>query len=177
MSEGVALFHLLDNGDGEVTLEDLPGTYHVQAAVQPTFHCWQGCSTTEAVSHQFAPVNAQEFVDGILRCKGQARAIDQVAIHSVPGLGWWLCAHSRTTEFSVARPPAAPAFVYARCSPANVICLSFCPGSEAVGCQAYSDDPDIYGGLPILVEDGHAFVEKTRFSQVTRKSLGCIRNI
>mmetsp|Transcript_38293 Transcript_38293/g.89993 ORF Transcript_38293/g.89993 Transcript_38293/m.89993 type:complete len:562 (-) Transcript_38293:124-1809(-) len=42
--EGVALFHLLDNGDGEVTLE--------------------------------------EFVDGILRCKGQARAIDQVALHA-----------------------------------------------------------------------------------------------
>ncbi|CAE7496790.1 Poc5 [Symbiodinium pilosum] len=44
LHEGVALFHLLDNGDGEVTLE--------------------------------------EFVDGILRCKGQARAIDQVAIHA-----------------------------------------------------------------------------------------------
>eukprot|EP00439_Symbiodinium_sp_Y106_P036829 s1369_g4.t1 len=37
--EGAALFHLLDNGDGEVTLE--------------------------------------EFIDGIMRCKGPARAIDQ----------------------------------------------------------------------------------------------------
>ncbi|CAK9060068.1 Voltage-dependent T-type calcium channel subunit alpha-1I (CaVT.3) (Voltage-gated calcium channel subunit alpha Cav3.3) [Durusdinium trenchii] len=42
--EGTALFHLLDNGDGEVTLE--------------------------------------EFIDGIMRCKGQARAIDQVALHA-----------------------------------------------------------------------------------------------
>ncbi|CAJ1436307.1 unnamed protein product [Effrenium voratum] len=42
--EGTALFHILDNGDGEVTLE--------------------------------------EFIDGILRCKGPARAIDQVAMHA-----------------------------------------------------------------------------------------------
>jgi len=42
--EGRALFHLLDNGDGEVTLE--------------------------------------EFIDGIMRCKGTARAIDQVAMHA-----------------------------------------------------------------------------------------------
>lgn len=42
--EGRALFHLLDNGDGEVTLE--------------------------------------EFIDGIMRCKGNARAIDQVAMHA-----------------------------------------------------------------------------------------------
>lgn len=41
--EGQALFHLIDNGDGEVTLE--------------------------------------EFIDGIMRCKGPARAIDQVALH------------------------------------------------------------------------------------------------
>ncbi|CAJ1370460.1 unnamed protein product [Effrenium voratum] len=43
VTDGAALFHLLDNGDGEVTLE--------------------------------------EFVDGILRCKGNARAIDQAAMH------------------------------------------------------------------------------------------------
>lgn len=42
--EGKALFHLLDNGDGEVTQE--------------------------------------EFISGILRCKGEARAIEQVAMHS-----------------------------------------------------------------------------------------------
>mmetsp|Transcript_30616 Transcript_30616/g.68802 ORF Transcript_30616/g.68802 Transcript_30616/m.68802 type:complete len:597 (-) Transcript_30616:125-1915(-) len=42
--EGTALFNILDNGDGEVTLE--------------------------------------EFIDGILRCKGPARAIDQVALHA-----------------------------------------------------------------------------------------------
>lgn len=42
--EGIALFHLLDNGDGEVTQE--------------------------------------EFISGILRCKGEARAIEQVAMHS-----------------------------------------------------------------------------------------------
>ncbi|CAK9084754.1 Ankyrin repeat domain-containing protein 17 [Durusdinium trenchii] len=42
--EGRALFHLIDNGDGEVTLD--------------------------------------EFIDGIMRCKGPARAIDQVALHS-----------------------------------------------------------------------------------------------
>lgn len=42
--EGRALFHLLDNGDGEVTLT--------------------------------------EFIDGIMRCKGNARAIDQVAMHA-----------------------------------------------------------------------------------------------
>jgi len=42
--EGAALFHILDNGDGEVTLE--------------------------------------EFIDGILRCKGPARAIDQVAMQA-----------------------------------------------------------------------------------------------
>mmetsp|Transcript_22864 Transcript_22864/g.52962 ORF Transcript_22864/g.52962 Transcript_22864/m.52962 type:complete len:100 (+) Transcript_22864:2-301(+) len=42
--ESRVLFHLLDNGDGEVTLE--------------------------------------EFIDGIMRCKGPARAIDQVAMHS-----------------------------------------------------------------------------------------------
>ncbi|CAJ1357163.1 unnamed protein product, partial [Effrenium voratum] len=41
--ESAALFHLLDNGDGEVTLD--------------------------------------EFIDGIMRCKGHARAIDQVAMH------------------------------------------------------------------------------------------------
>lgn len=42
--EGAALFHLLDNGDGEVTLD--------------------------------------EFIDGIMRCKGPGRAIDQVAMHA-----------------------------------------------------------------------------------------------
>lgn len=42
--EGAALFHILDNGDGEVTRE--------------------------------------EFIDGILRCKGPARAIDQVAMQA-----------------------------------------------------------------------------------------------
>ncbi|CAE7226035.1 Cacna1i [Symbiodinium sp. CCMP2592] len=42
--ESAALFHLLDNGDGEVTLD--------------------------------------EFIDGIMRCKGTARAIDQVAMHA-----------------------------------------------------------------------------------------------
>jgi len=42
--EGKALFHLLDNGDGEVTQD--------------------------------------EFISGILRCKGEARAIEQVAMHS-----------------------------------------------------------------------------------------------
>ncbi|CAK9003562.1 Voltage-dependent T-type calcium channel subunit alpha-1I [Durusdinium trenchii] len=42
--EGHALFHLLDNGDGEVTLE--------------------------------------EFIDGLMRCKGPARAIDAVALHA-----------------------------------------------------------------------------------------------
>ncbi|CAK9027574.1 unnamed protein product [Durusdinium trenchii] len=42
--EGTALFHILDNGDGEVTLE--------------------------------------EFIDGVLRCKGPARAIDQVAMQA-----------------------------------------------------------------------------------------------
>lgn len=42
--EGKALFHLLDNGDGEVTQE--------------------------------------EFISGILRCKGEARAIEQVAMHT-----------------------------------------------------------------------------------------------
>lgn len=42
--EGAALFHILDNGDGEVTLD--------------------------------------EFIDGILRCKGPARAIDQVAMQA-----------------------------------------------------------------------------------------------
>mmetsp|Transcript_53073 Transcript_53073/g.95805 ORF Transcript_53073/g.95805 Transcript_53073/m.95805 type:complete len:163 (+) Transcript_53073:3-491(+) len=42
--EGAALFHLLDNGDGQVTLE--------------------------------------EFISGIMRCKGPARAIDQLAMHA-----------------------------------------------------------------------------------------------
>eukprot|EP00435_Cladocopium_sp_Y103_P053906 s742_g17.t1 len=42
--EGAALFHILDNGDGEVTLD--------------------------------------EFINGILRCKGNARAIDQLAMHA-----------------------------------------------------------------------------------------------
>jgi len=42
--EGQTLFHLIDNGDGEVTLE--------------------------------------EFIDGIMRCKGPARAIDQVAMQA-----------------------------------------------------------------------------------------------
>jgi len=42
--EGTALFHILDNGDGEVTRE--------------------------------------EFIDGILRCKGPARAIDQLVMHA-----------------------------------------------------------------------------------------------
>ena len=42
--ESAALFHLLDNGDGEVTLA--------------------------------------EFIDGIMHCKGPARAIDQVAMHA-----------------------------------------------------------------------------------------------
>mmetsp|Transcript_66034 Transcript_66034/g.146682 ORF Transcript_66034/g.146682 Transcript_66034/m.146682 type:complete len:286 (+) Transcript_66034:263-1120(+) len=44
VQEGHALFHLLDNGDGEVTLD--------------------------------------EFIDGIMRCKGPARAIDTVALHA-----------------------------------------------------------------------------------------------
>ncbi|CAJ1329123.1 unnamed protein product [Effrenium voratum] len=42
--EGTALFHLLDNGDGEVTLD--------------------------------------EFIGGIMRCRGPARAIDQVALQA-----------------------------------------------------------------------------------------------
>ena len=42
--ESAALFHLMDNGDGEVTLD--------------------------------------EFIGGIMRCKGQARAIDQVAMRA-----------------------------------------------------------------------------------------------
>ncbi|CAL1169364.1 unnamed protein product [Cladocopium goreaui] len=42
--KSAALFHILDNGDGEVTLD--------------------------------------EFIDGIMRCKGPARAIDQVAMHA-----------------------------------------------------------------------------------------------
>ncbi|CAE7939276.1 TPC1B, partial [Symbiodinium sp. KB8] len=42
--EGAALFHLLDDGDGEITCE--------------------------------------EFIDGILRCHGPARAIDQLAMHA-----------------------------------------------------------------------------------------------
>ncbi|CAE7419918.1 unnamed protein product [Symbiodinium natans] len=42
VQEGAALFHLLDDGDGEVTLD--------------------------------------EFIDGIMRCKGPARAIDTVAL-------------------------------------------------------------------------------------------------
>lgn len=42
--EGTALFHILDNGDGEVTLD--------------------------------------EFINGILRCRGPARAIDQVAMRA-----------------------------------------------------------------------------------------------
>eukprot|EP00913_Durusdinium_trenchii_P009976 g9362.t1 len=44
VTETSALFHLLDDGDGQVTLD--------------------------------------EFIDGILKCKGPARAIDQVAMHS-----------------------------------------------------------------------------------------------
>jgi len=44
VTESAALFHILDNGDGEVTLE--------------------------------------EFIDGIMRCKGPARAIDQVAMRA-----------------------------------------------------------------------------------------------
>jgi len=44
VQEASTLFHLLDNGDGEVTLE--------------------------------------EFIDGIMRCKGPARAIDTVALHA-----------------------------------------------------------------------------------------------
>lgn len=42
VQESANLFHIIDNGDGEVTLE--------------------------------------EFIDGIMRCKGQARAVDQVAM-------------------------------------------------------------------------------------------------
>ena len=42
--ESAALFNLLDDGDGEVTME--------------------------------------EFIDGVMRCKGPARAIDQVAMHA-----------------------------------------------------------------------------------------------
>ncbi|CAE7252365.1 TPC1B [Symbiodinium natans] len=42
--EGAALFHVLDDGDGEITCE--------------------------------------EFIDGILRCHGPARAIDQLAMHA-----------------------------------------------------------------------------------------------
>jgi len=44
VSEGRALFHMIDNGDGQVTLD--------------------------------------EFIDGILRCRGPARALDQVAMQS-----------------------------------------------------------------------------------------------
>lgn len=45
MTESAALFHLIDNGDGEVTLD--------------------------------------EFIEGIMRCKGPARAIDQVAMRAM----------------------------------------------------------------------------------------------
>jgi len=45
VTESAALFHLIDNGDGEVTLD--------------------------------------EFIEGIMRCKGPARAIDQVAMRAL----------------------------------------------------------------------------------------------
>ncbi|CAE7329552.1 IRX7, partial [Symbiodinium necroappetens] len=45
VTESAALFHLIDNGDGEVTLD--------------------------------------EFIEGIMRCKGPARAIDQVAMRAM----------------------------------------------------------------------------------------------
>lgn len=44
VTEGAALFNMLDDGDGQVTLD--------------------------------------EFVDGILRCRGPARALDQVAMRA-----------------------------------------------------------------------------------------------
>ena len=44
LQESAALFHLLDDGDGEVTRE--------------------------------------EFINGIMHCKGEARAIDQVIMHA-----------------------------------------------------------------------------------------------
>eukprot|EP00913_Durusdinium_trenchii_P007652 g7189.t1 len=44
VTEGAALFNMIDNGDGQVTLD--------------------------------------EFVDGILRCRGPARALDQVAMRA-----------------------------------------------------------------------------------------------
>jgi len=44
VQESRALFHVLDNGDGEISLD--------------------------------------EFIDGVMRCKGPARAIDQVAMHA-----------------------------------------------------------------------------------------------
>mmetsp|Transcript_35909 Transcript_35909/g.73361 ORF Transcript_35909/g.73361 Transcript_35909/m.73361 type:complete len:114 (+) Transcript_35909:1372-1713(+) len=44
VKESAALFHLLDDGDGEVTRE--------------------------------------EFINGIMHCKGEARAIDQVIMHA-----------------------------------------------------------------------------------------------
>eukprot|EP00439_Symbiodinium_sp_Y106_P079826 s118_g18.t1 len=64
--ESAALFHLLDNGDGEVTLEEFI----------------EGIMRCKGQARAIDQVTLEEFIEGIMRCKGQARAIDQVAMRA-----------------------------------------------------------------------------------------------
>jgi len=71
VQESAALFNLLDNGDGMVTLE--------------------------------------EFINGIMRCKGPARAIDTFALHSdVKQLDAKLRALMRMNHLGQGEPPQKP---------------------------------------------------------------------
>eukprot|EP00913_Durusdinium_trenchii_P016669 g15668.t1 len=82
--EGAALFHILDDGDGECTLEETAmgggcmicrGGWICRSdgflARSDEFVCQ---------SHTQHKTIANHFIGGILRCKGPARAIDQVAM-------------------------------------------------------------------------------------------------
>ena len=94
--EGHALFHILDNGDGEVLVE------RTRLSSSPCLAMCVGVGLTVWMLRVIAKqVTLDEFIDGLMRCKGAARAakrhlssgeqdafetraqaIDQVAMHA-----------------------------------------------------------------------------------------------
>lgn len=100
---GKALFHLLDNGDGEAG-DSFIYVKHSDIVPRITFtHLhpahqtreWEGNMFNKIIPTLCAKVTQDEFISGILRCKGEARAIEQVAMHSVS----WFVSCECATEY------------------------------------------------------------------------------
>ena len=92
ISRGKALFHLLDNGDGEVGGKRVGKINIMEQALvlmklvflgDKKWMLCQEAKRTGLCRGRCCQVTQDEFISGILRCKGEARAIEQVAMQSV----------------------------------------------------------------------------------------------